>query len=65
MTVLMMSLFQFQKVRALLLQNLQVEGSNHAAVHLLEQQGTPEWFNQRRVRVTAYLCKVIVCFKSE
>ena len=46
--------------RALLLRNLQADGSNHAAVQLLEQQDTPEWFNQRRVRVTASLCKDIV-----
>ena len=51
--------------RATLLQNLQVEGSNHAAVELVKQQGTPLWFKERRVRFTASLCKDIVSLKSD
>ena len=52
-----------QKV-ANLLQNLQLEESSHE-VELVKEQGTPEWFNERRVRLTASLCKVIVSLKSD
>ena len=51
--------------RAQLLQNLRVESDSNYPVQIVKQQGTPEWFNERRVRLTASLCKDIVSLKSD
>ena len=48
------------------IQNLKVGStSNFPVVELVKQQGSQGWFNERRVRLTASVCKDVVSLKSD
>ena len=53
------------KQREQFIQNLIVKSESNFPVELVKEQGTPAWFNEHRVRLTASTCKDVVSLKSD
>ena len=48
-----------------IIQNLKVKSESNFPVELVKEQGTPVWFNEHHVRLTASTCKDVVSLKSD
>ena len=53
------------KQRQQFIQNLIVKSESNLPVELVKEQGTPAWFNEHRVHLTASTCKDVVSLKSD